>query len=112
MGETALDKLKELIELDKITKIIYFSRKSVELDKETTFLLMQETSTEDLLPALEFQGQDFKVVIDEEDKTFKYISLKEPLTEGAGLKVDFYEKDTEEIVKLKGNPRKRIYRIS
>ena len=27
MKETALDKLKELVELDKITKIIYFSSK-------------------------------------------------------------------------------------
>lgn len=54
MKETALDKLKELVELDKITKIIYFSSKSIELDKESTFLLMQETLTEDLLPSLEF----------------------------------------------------------
>ena len=82
MKETALDKLKELVELDKITKIVYFSKKPIELDKETTFLLMQETSTEDLLPALEFQGKDFKVVIDEEYKTLEYISLKSPLTEG------------------------------
>jgi hypothetical protein len=82
MKETALDKLKELVELDKITKIIYFSSKSIELDKESTFLLMQETLTEDLLPSLEFQGKDFKVIFDEEYKTLEYISLKKSLPEG------------------------------
>lgn len=37
---------------------------------------MQETPTEDLLPSLEFQGKDFKVIFDKEYKTLEYISLK------------------------------------
>lgn len=84
----ALKELKSVIELDKITSIIYSTPKgNLEYSIPETLKLLENTPLQDVPDEMSFNGEDFKIIVTLDSDGFKWFTY-----------ISFEEKETIKVV--------------